>query len=298
MGRRALQPRSPKQSLKSTHGSESSSPPPPPLPTTLPPADDTNCFSSSSHGDVDENASVHSSSNLAPPAIPAMNLSSSPSKGLDRVLLERNLEKLLTEQSGNIVSPELEKLLNSQDRCREPLDLTQLNLSLDDWEPNAVQSSKGIDIPDHASSMPDMIPMDPNSGRKPRDKAQLSVRFESEGSETLKSDPGKKVMRSKSYSGRQKRHGEASGTKPRKTNSESNVPKELSRDDNNSYCSTCSSSSSDDDDVYELPPRRAYGGVRISYVPNDALAVARRQQANYRSPTKSNPQQDKNCIIS
>ena len=38
-----------------------------------------------------------------------------------------------------------------------------------------------------------------------------------------------------------------------------------------SDCSTCSSSSSDDDDpyAYQLPPRRAYGGVRISYVPND-----------------------------
>jgi len=66
-------------------------------------------------------------------------------------------------------------------------------------------------------------------------------------------------------------------------------------------CSTCSSSSSDDDDVYELPRRRAYGGVRISYVPNDALAAARRE--SHRSPVKSHPHShpvpnDKNCIIS
>ncbi len=42
-----------------------------------------------------------------------------------------------------------------------------------------------------------------------------------------------------------------------------------------SQCSTCSSSSSSDsDDPYadQLPPRRAYGGVRISYVPNDRFA--------------------------
>ena len=45
-------------------------------------------------------------------------------------------------------------------------------------------------------------------------------------------------------------------------------------DDEMSQCSTCSSSSSDSDDpyAYQLPPRRAYGGVRISYVPNDRFA--------------------------
>merc|ERR1712150_18679 len=39
-----------------------------------------------------------------------------------------------------------------------------------------------------------------------------------------------------------------------------------------------SSSSSDSDDpyAYQLPPRRAYGGVRISYVPNDRFALSHR----------------------
>ena len=47
-------------------------------------------------------------------------------------------------------------------------------------------------------------------------------------------------------------------------------------DDERSECSTCSSSSSDSDDpyAYQLPPRRAYGGVRISYVPNDRFALS------------------------
>ena len=45
------------------------------------------------------------------------------------------------------------------------------------------------------------------------------------------------------------------------------------RDDDE--CSTCSSSSSDSDDpyAYQLPPRKAYGGVRVSYVPNDRRAA-------------------------
>lgn len=46
-----------------------------------------------------------------------------------------------------------------------------------------------------------------------------------------------------------------------------------------SLCSTCSSSSSESDDfAYKLPQRKIYGGVRISYVPNDALACARRKE--------------------
>ncbi|CAB3365018.1 Hypothetical predicted protein [Cloeon dipterum] len=57
-----------------------------------------------------------------------------------------------------------------------------------------------------------------------------------------------------------------------------------------SSCSSSSSSSSSEDEAdYSLPPRRAYGGVRISYVPNDALAVARH---------KNTPRDDKNCLIS
>ena len=52
-----------------------------------------------------------------------------------------------------------------------------------------------------------------------------------------------------------------------------------------SDCSTCSSSSSDSDDpyAYQLPQRRAYGGVRISYVPNDRFALSQRHQAVGRS---------------
>ncbi|XP_065305462.1 protein prickle-like isoform X1 [Dermacentor albipictus] len=60
-------------------------------------------------------------------------------------------------------------------------------------------------------------------------------------------------------------------------------------------CSTCSSSSSDDF-PYELPQRRAYGGVRISYVSSDALAVAK-QRTRTRSADKKSAA-DKNCIIS
>lgn len=63
-------------------------------------------------------------------------------------------------------------------------------------------------------------------------------------------------------------------------------------DDNSSVCSTCSSSSlSNDEYVYQLPQRRHYGGVRVSYIPNDVLANARRKQSE-------DDKDNKNCIIS
>ena len=97
-------------------------------------------------------------------------------------------------------------------------------------------------------------------------------------------------------------------------------------DDEMSDCSTCSSSSSDSDDpyAYQLPPRRAYGGVRISYVPNDRFAMSHRHvsgRSSLRAPIGTNlrsspslvmnngpggrqrgvsvdKDKDKNCIIS
>lgn len=63
--------------------------------------------------------------------------------------------------------------------------------------------------------------------------------------------------------------------------------------DSSSICSTCSSSSSTSDEAYELPQRRHYGGVRVSYVPNDALAHARR-----RKQEAEGDRDNKNCIIS
>lgn len=67
-----------------------------------------------------------------------------------------------------------------------------------------------------------------------------------------------------------------------------------------SNCSTCSSSSSDSDDfTYELPQRQVYGGVRVNYVPNDALACARKeQQQQFKHDQSNSSDRDKNCIIS
>ncbi|KAK1125404.1 hypothetical protein K0M31_005772 [Melipona bicolor] len=69
-------------------------------------------------------------------------------------------------------------------------------------------------------------------------------------------------------------------------------------DDVESCCSTCSSSSSSDEaTAYALPPRRAYGGVRISYVPNDAVACARKRTPTSLTSNQTHKDADK-CVIS
>ena len=70
-------------------------------------------------------------------------------------------------------------------------------------------------------------------------------------------------------------------------------------EDVESCCSTCSSSSSSDEAAaYALPPRRAYGGVRISYVPNDAVACAMEARAHLVAVAYQAPRDTEKCVVS
>lgn len=115
------------------------------------------------------------------------------------------------------------------------------------------------------------------------------------------------LPRSRSYSGRSDSKRSKSGSGRRKSTSERHLHRQRpstskgvkNNDDDDSdassVCSTCSSSSSSSDDhAYQLPQRRHYGGVRVSYVPNDALACARKRKQQLDGGDKDN----KNCIIS
>jgi len=63
--------------------------------------------------------------------------------------------------------------------------------------------------------------------------------------------------------------------------------------DDDDSCSTCSSSSSDSDDpyAYQLPTRKAYGGVRLSYVPNDRVKLHTRSQSQLQQQQQQQQQQ-------
>jgi hypothetical protein len=63
--------------------------------------------------------------------------------------------------------------------------------------------------------------------------------------------------------------------------------------DGDDSCSTCSSSSSDSDDpyAYQLPARKAYGGVRLSYVPNDRIKLHTRSQSQQQQQQLQQQQQ-------
>ncbi|XP_059476273.1 protein prickle-like isoform X2 [Neocloeon triangulifer] len=145
--------------------------------------------------------------------------------GLDRMVLERNLERFLKLGPSTSQQPMLK--------------------DLDRWLSQAPELSVETRVEVHHEVSP----------------ARRSVRFD----ESVKEEPEERE--------RPPRPSRAS--RPRRYSS--------------SCSSSSSSSSSEDEADYSLPPRKAYGGVRISYVPNDALAVARH---------KNSPREDKNCLIS
>ncbi|XP_034237483.1 protein prickle-like [Thrips palmi] len=351
MGRRALQQRSPHHKA-SASSSEAASPSPELVTETVTTV-------------VEE---------LVVRGLPGAANGASP-KGLDRVLLERNLERLLSDHNGGAVnleqlaalgsmamggmgmgslgslSPDLERLLSARDRCRQPLhlaNLAELSLSLDSWQPfsEALHSQRHDgtasmpeldappDTPDGPSHSPSHSPAhassstpSPTAPQTPqasastsrgKSRGQLSVRFEDRNDCNSPAGEGRP-----STSTRESRDA-AREARERRAESRRARRARHSRDyDEDSYCSTCSSSSSSDEsEAYQLPPRRAYGGVRISYVPNDALACARQRQQQHttmpRSPVKKPSQSvtlpanaanpaghphaigahDKNCVIS
>lgn len=300
--------------------------------------------------------------------------------GLDRLVLEKSLGRILAEQGINLLhevatkSPPgtIESILKSVgNKSKNPLDISDLpDLNLETLLA-AYEAHRNNQAPAHVS-MPDLTNSRDSSGSSSpaginrssgalkkssmmsphRDRHHRSVRFDPSQVNTTKSESkrhrynsrrdnsdtssssgsaptavevpisggkrdhhhkrrssrhGRKnkhsVPRSSSYSGPPGANDGEEPSSSRKKNASSHGLDEPDWDDNESLCSTCSSSSSSDFD-YELPPRRAYGGVRINYVPNDALALARRQaNSAAMSPTspptrKKTQEKDKNCIIS
>jgi hypothetical protein len=145
--------------------------------------------------------------------------------GLDRIVLERNLERLLKLTPSGSQEPILK--------------------DLDRWLSRAPELSVETRVEVHHEVSP----------------ARRSVRFDESVKEEAEERPSRPSR----------------PTRPRRYSS--------------SCSSSSSSSSSEDEADYSLPQRKAYGGVRISYVPNDALAVARQK-------TTSPRVEDKNCLIS
>lgn len=130
--------------------------------------------------------------------------------------------------------------------------------SPEEWKPPTPVEAQAV-VSAHSTSMPELTLVDGRCSPK-RPKGGRTVRFCGDDNQAFEPDE------------LPRRH-------------------KVKDDDASSYCSTCSSSSSSAES-YTLPTRRAYGGVRISYVPNDAVACARRERQ------RKNQQQDKNCIIS
>ncbi|TGZ48196.1 Protein prickle [Temnothorax longispinosus] len=329
--------------------SEGSSSPPPPPPPPLPPGSRHTLGSPRNsprmtrrHQQISASLATtptQSTQNALSPEFGAEGLPSSGSRpsGLDRVLLERNLERLLQERGSHPDEncSELGRLMQARDR--EPL--------------RCIQNC----TPSHASSMPELPPPPRPSSGASASVSTSTAGAASAGVLTLEpatspvnpgigvgasqTDPPTPTSRRVRFQGDLdvNDHGATSRIPLSPTNdrnsSSSPSPTSLSRsnvtrsrslqpdevaststwgtagtsrlrmdgedDDAESCCSTCSSSSSSDEAAaYALPPRRAYGGVRISYVPNDAVACARKRAPASSSSSNQAPRDAEKCVVS
>ncbi|XP_017885841.1 protein prickle-like isoform X1 [Ceratina calcarata] len=318
--------------------SESSSSPPPPPPPPPPPGSRHTLGSPRSsprmnrrHHQTSASLATTPTQSTLSPEFPPEGFPSSGSRpsGLDRVLLERNLERLLQERSSHPEENhnELGRLMQARDR--EPL--------------RCVQNC----APTHASSMPELPPPPrPSSGASaststgvaatvsgiilepatppttlaisqtdPPTPTSRRVRFQGDvdvndhpatsrvpmpdrNSSSSPSPPLVSLSRTNVSRSRSLQPEEVASTSSWGVAGSSKSRMDGDDEDVESCCSTCSSSSSSDEAAaYALPPRRAYGGVRISYVPNDAVACAKK-----RTPTSSTPNQthrdSEKCVVS
>lgn len=351
MGRRALQ--------RTAVASPSTNPD---LPTTQPPwesQEDLHYRLSQSTAISESIANTSLTTSPVPSPSPA-------NKGLDRVLLERNLEKIRQDHSSpehhlhiapayESEQPDLHRLLRV-DRSREPLDLTDVAVSLDHWNASGYPMiTPHYPDPKMTASMPELpgadeesqtstAPPEPTSSQTTeaatsplaeQPKAKKGVRFEgiqdtlprsrSYGGRTGgrtgdNRRPSKSRRRhdrhshrhsrslepSTSSSGRSSHHRQSRyHDQPPPNGTIESLPSSTPRGDDgddsdaSSVCSTCSSSSSScDDRAYQLPQRLHYGGVRVSYVPNDAVACARKHQKHKGAATLASDKDNKNCLIS
>ncbi|KAG8254492.1 Prickle-like protein 2 [Homalodisca vitripennis] len=216
------------------------------------------------------------------------------------VALEDNMlglkpEKMtgVTNVSRDQVRPEFQEMMSSIDDKQEVCEKEEICLK-DICEVREIETKVIVDSRyDVSDSSDDSCRGSPRpeiteqtSGPNSPSKKNLSVRFE--GPSPQPSTEDRKFVERRRRKKSRRSHRDY-------------LDKHRYQEESSSTCSTCSSSSSSDDEsAYRLPRRRAYGGVRISYVPNDALAVARqRKQANSQqiSPSKKIVA-DKNCTIS
>ncbi|XP_035726176.1 protein espinas-like isoform X1 [Vespa mandarinia] len=334
-----------RQTVPTSEGSSSPPPPPPP-----PPPPGSRHVSGSlrnsprltrKHQQVSSSIATTPTQSTLSPEFPTEGFSTSGSRGggLDRVLLERNLERLLQERGSHPEEnrSDLGRLMQARDR--EPL--------------RCVQNC----TPSHASSMPELPAPTlraspstsvPPSGGIAAGASTITLAQESPISPTnlatSQTDPPTPTSRRVRFQGDLdvNDHGatpsssnvpispandtnSSSSPSPPPNNplSRTNVPRSRSlqpeevaststwgvasssrsrldeAEDAESCCSTCSSSSSSDEAAaYALPPRRAYGGVRISYVPNDAVACARKRTQPSSSSSNQAQKDTEKCVVS
>ncbi|KAG5329261.1 PRIC1 protein, partial [Acromyrmex charruanus] len=326
--------------------SEGSSSPPPPPPPPLPPGSRHTLGSPRNsprmtrrHQQISASLATtptQSAQNALSPEFGAEGLPSSGSRpsGLDRVLLERNLERLLQERGSHPDENcnELGRLMQARDR--EPLrciqNCTPIHASSMPELPPPPRPSSGASASMSTSTAgaasagvlsqePATSPVNPGIGvsqMDPPTPTSRRVRFQGDLDVNDHSATSRIPLSPTNDRNSSSSPSPTSLSRANVSRSRSLQPEEVAStswgmastsrsrmdgedDDAESCCSTCSSSSSSDEAAaYALPPRRAYGGVRISYVPNDAVACARKRAPASSSSSNQAQRDTEKCVIS
>ncbi|XP_043481208.1 protein prickle-like isoform X2 [Leptopilina heterotoma] len=236
--------------------------------------------------------------------------------GLDRVLLNRNLEKLVQERvtHSEDISNDTERL--SQEADREPLQCAQScppshTSSMSELPPPpmslttlAITELSGVASTASGSPSAQTTSSTTNNVLSPDVSTPTlrRVRFQGDDNTASPTSPLSAEERIQQFSPlKSKLNASRSKSLPPEEvdgPSWTEITSRVKAEDEESCCSTCStSSSSDEASAYTLPPRRAYGGVRISYVPNDTVACARRRAPS--TDTSCHSQKDtEKCVLS
>ena len=199
----------------------------------------------------------------------------------------RNRRPLATGAPGH--DDQLDALLSRLSHYRQPSD------PVFNRDPRQIPRYNGNDSSDDESKSKDMI-----NKRSHRHQHHQKVRFDPSQVQTSPPNgynhqelhnnrhysPG--VTRKSKHKKQMEQMERYGGSLPRSHSYSGKFPtanEDFRKHQQDDACSTCSSSSSDSDDVYayHLPPRKAYGGVGATYVPNDRAALLQKEKERLRN---------------
>ncbi|CAG0895762.1 unnamed protein product [Cyprideis torosa] len=212
--------------------------------------------------------------------------------GIDQIILER----IIAERGLEILASGANSGANSNIPLSDLRSLLSLRLTSQSTGSNSADNDSGTAPSNRRTSSSPSTQNPPANQSSP--SKNLSVRFDASAKDGDQGTSWRQQRSRRRHHHKHHHHGRSTSPASRSRGGKSHFPRSRSYDlssaastasssprkssvtsqcTSNGYgeCSTCSSSSDDDDMPYSLPPRKEYGGVRITYVPNDRSRAAK-----------------------